>query len=118
MTEESRVPSFETEPAALETAPAPLDVRPPREVSLFWRTFFLLSLLLLGCIVAWLQTFRALEFEPGILTLDTILFVSILWMGLSASYENDADIFTKNVSKDTYTKHVSNFLGKFGDSSD
>lgn len=64
MTEESRVPSFETEPAALETAPAPLDVRPPREVSLFWRTFFLLSLLLLGCIVAWLQTFRALEFEP------------------------------------------------------
>jgi two-component system, OmpR family, osmolarity sensor histidine kinase EnvZ len=64
MIEESRVPSFETEPAALETAPAPLEVRPPREVSLFWRTFFLLSLLLLGCFVAWLQTFRALEFEP------------------------------------------------------
>src|SRR4029079_5080670 len=30
----------------------------------FWRTFFLLSLLLIGSIVAWLQTFRALEFEP------------------------------------------------------
>ena len=33
-------------------------------LSLFWRTFFLLALLLVGCIIAWLQTFRALEFEP------------------------------------------------------
>jgi two-component system osmolarity sensor histidine kinase EnvZ len=32
--------------------------------SLFWRTFFLLALLLLGCTMAWLQTFRALEYEP------------------------------------------------------
>ena len=32
--------------------------------SLFWRTFFLLSLLLIGSILAWLQTLRALEFEP------------------------------------------------------
>ena len=66
MREESFAPSFETETesAALETAPARLKSRPPREVSLFWRTFFLLSLLLLGSIVAWLQTFRALEFEP------------------------------------------------------
>ncbi|HWI81541.1 MAG TPA: ATP-binding protein [Ramlibacter sp.] len=40
-------------------------MRPPRVgLSLFWRTFFLLSLLLIGSIVAWLQTFRALEFEP------------------------------------------------------
>src|SRR6185295_4929438 len=40
-------------------------MRPPRlGLSLFWRTFFLLSLLLIGSIVAWLQTFRALEFEP------------------------------------------------------
>lgn len=63
MSDESRVP-FETQPAALETAPAPLDARPPREFSLFWRTFIMLAVLLLGCIVAWLQTFRALEFEP------------------------------------------------------
>ena len=63
MSDETRAP-FETQPAMLETAPAPLDARPPRELSLFWRTFFLLALLLLGCIVAWLQTFRALEFEP------------------------------------------------------
>lgn len=60
---ESRVP-FETEPTALETAPAPLELRPTRGVSLFWRTFFFLTLLLTGCIIAWLQTFRALEYEP------------------------------------------------------
>lgn len=51
-------------PAPLETAPAPLESRPRVGLSLFWRTFFLLSLLLIGSIVAWLQTFRALEFEP------------------------------------------------------
>ena len=33
-------------------------------LSLFWRTFFLLALLLFGGVFAWLQTFRALEFEP------------------------------------------------------
>lgn len=33
-------------------------------MSLFWRTFFFLSLLLFGSIVAWLQTFRSLESEP------------------------------------------------------
>ena len=53
-----------TGPAPLETAPAPLDGRLRVGLSLFWRTFFLLSLLLIGSIVAWLQTFRALEFEP------------------------------------------------------
>ena len=53
-----------TGPAPLETAPAPLDMRPRVGLSLFWRTFFLLSILLVGSIVAWLQTFRALEFEP------------------------------------------------------
>ena len=33
-------------------------------LSLFWRTFFLLALLVLGGVFAWVQTFRALEFEP------------------------------------------------------
>jgi hypothetical protein len=28
------------------------------------------------------------------------------------SVENDANLFTKKVSKDAYTKHISNFLGK------
>lgn len=33
-------------------------------LSLFWRTFFLLALLLTGGLFAWLQTLRALEQEP------------------------------------------------------
>lgn len=33
-------------------------------VSLFWRTFFLLAILLLGSVLAWLKTLSALEFEP------------------------------------------------------
>jgi len=33
-------------------------------LSLFWRTFFLLAILLAGGIFAWVQTLRALEFEP------------------------------------------------------
>ncbi len=53
-----------TNPALLETAPAPLDSRPHLGFSLFWRTFLFLALLLFGSIVAWLQTFRALESEP------------------------------------------------------
>ncbi|NMM09271.1 MAG: HAMP domain-containing protein [Polaromonas sp.] len=53
-----------TNPMPLETGPAPLEMRPHRGYSLFWRTFFFLALLLFGSIVAWLQTFRALESEP------------------------------------------------------
>lgn len=42
-----------------------LRLRLPRfAMSLFWRTFILLALLLGGGILAWVQTFRALEFEP------------------------------------------------------
>jgi len=33
-------------------------------LSLFWRTFFLLALLLLACVLAWTQTLHKLEFEP------------------------------------------------------
>jgi len=33
-------------------------------LSLFWRTFFLLAILLAGGIFAWVQTLRALDFEP------------------------------------------------------
>jgi two-component system osmolarity sensor histidine kinase EnvZ len=36
-------------------------------ISLFWRTFFLLALLLVGSIVAWLQMFRTLEYEPRVI---------------------------------------------------
>ncbi len=54
-----------------ETGPAPLegDLEEAGSdkrwgLSLFWRTFFLLAVLLAGSILAWLQTLRALEFEP------------------------------------------------------
>jgi two-component system, OmpR family, osmolarity sensor histidine kinase EnvZ len=57
-----------TSPAPLETVPAPLEMRRALikrvRFSLFWRTFFLLALLLLGSVVAWLQTFRVIESEP------------------------------------------------------
>ncbi len=38
--------------------------RTPVHLSLFWRTFFLLAVLLAGGVYAWVQTLRALEFEP------------------------------------------------------
>ncbi len=54
------------------TVPQPLeaDEEPPkpryrlRGLNLFWRTFFLIALLLVGSILAWLQTWRVLEDEP------------------------------------------------------
>jgi two-component system osmolarity sensor histidine kinase EnvZ len=56
-----------TSPTPLETAPAPLELRQRRGLNLFWRTFFFLALLLFGSIVAWLQTYRALESEPRVI---------------------------------------------------
>jgi two-component system osmolarity sensor histidine kinase EnvZ len=60
------------EPPADATSPAPLEYTRRAQtqkasrmrLNLFWRTFFLLALLLVGSILAWLQTLRALEFEP------------------------------------------------------
>ncbi len=62
----------ETQPHAPDlTSPMPLEAGLEHKasglrwgLSLFWRTFFLLALLLIGSILAWLQTLRALEFEP------------------------------------------------------
>ena len=63
--------SASAEPPNDATSPAPLETHAARHahrarvgLNLFWRTFFLLSLLLVGSILAWLQTLRALEFEP------------------------------------------------------
>jgi two-component system osmolarity sensor histidine kinase EnvZ len=56
---EGRQPPLETAPAELET-----EVAQRNGLSLFWRTFFLLAILLIGSVLAWLQTLRALEFEP------------------------------------------------------
>ncbi|MDR7378240.1 two-component system osmolarity sensor histidine kinase EnvZ [Rhodoferax ferrireducens] len=54
------------------TSPAPLEMLPSKShlsrqmvvVSLFWRTFFLLAALLMGSMLAWLMTLRALDFTP------------------------------------------------------
>ncbi|MCY7306851.1 MAG: HAMP domain-containing protein [Rhodoferax sp.] len=57
----------------MESSPIPLDVEAPPErsgatarLSLFWRTFFLLAVLLLFSILAWLQTLRVFELEPRV----------------------------------------------------
>lgn len=42
----------------------PRQARPPLSLNLFWRTFFLLALLLSGGVGAWVQTLKQLEFEP------------------------------------------------------
>ncbi len=65
--------SKDADPAFDASAPVPLEGggtagalerRRVAGLSLFWRTFFLLALLLIGSILAWLQTLRSLEFEP------------------------------------------------------
>ena len=53
-----------TSPAPLDSASPAREKRPRPGFTLFWRTFLFLALLLFGSIVAWLQTFRALESEP------------------------------------------------------
>jgi two-component system osmolarity sensor histidine kinase EnvZ len=54
----------DNEPSVLDDEEQALQPLEKAGLSLFWRTFFLLSLLLLGSILAWLQTLRAFEFEP------------------------------------------------------
>ena len=49
---------------SLEETSNSLGFWPRLGVSLFWRTFLFLALLLFGSIVAWLQTYRSLESEP------------------------------------------------------
>ena len=55
-------PDDATSPAPLEQIAALRAHRVP--LNIFWRTFFLLAILLVGSILAWLQTLRALELEP------------------------------------------------------
>jgi two-component system, OmpR family, osmolarity sensor histidine kinase EnvZ len=56
----NRGPFCIQQPVTLFTAMAQKQVA----LSLFWRTFFLLALLLVSGVFAWTQTFRALEVEP------------------------------------------------------
>ena len=57
-----------TPPPALQPERAALGESPRRlQLSLFWRTFILLVLLIFGSSVAWLQMFRTQEYEPRVL---------------------------------------------------
>ncbi len=64
LAKENAISSDLTSPMPLEGAAGDSKKRAWLSLSLFWRTFFLLALLLIGSILAWLQTLRALEFEP------------------------------------------------------
>lgn len=58
-------------------------------LSLFWRTFFLLALLLVGSVIAWTQTLRELEFEPrAIQTANQI--ASVVNLSRAAVMHSDA----------------------------
>ena len=57
-------PYFAPTVADIQPAEIHAGMRNPLALSLFWRTFFLLAILLVGGVFAWVQTFRALEFEP------------------------------------------------------
>lgn len=46
---------------------APSPTQPPQGLSLFWRTFVLLSLLMLCSTLVWLLMFRTQEYEPRVL---------------------------------------------------
>ena len=50
--------------STLQQSSLPARRRSALGLSLFWRTFFLLAILLTGGVFAWLQTLRALELEP------------------------------------------------------
>ena len=55
-------PEVETAAASTES-----QTQPPRGLSLFWRTFVLLSLLMLCSTLVWLLLFRTQEYEPRVL---------------------------------------------------
>ena len=82
-------PSDATSPAPLEAIRRAREQRARVGLNLFWRTFFLLALLLVGSILAWLQTLRALEFEPR--TLQTAQQIaSLVNLSRAALVHSDA----------------------------
>lgn len=64
MTETQLTDFVDSEPGARNPDTDDDDGQPQTGLSLFWRTFFLIAVLLLGSILAWLQTLRSLELEP------------------------------------------------------
>ena len=73
--------------------------------SLFWRTFFLLSLLLIGSILAWLQTMRTLDFEPrAVQTAQQI--ASLVNLSRAALIHSDAIARVSLIKTMTDQEHV------------
>ena len=62
----SRARRLKPGPPRWKRCPRSLESRPPREVSLFWRTFFLLSLLLLGCYPGLAADFQGAGIRPAL----------------------------------------------------
>lgn len=64
-------PAGETDVLSSAPAATTMQGREPEQrrcgISLFWRTFFLLAVLLAGSALGWYQLFRTLEYEPRIL---------------------------------------------------
>ena len=98
MSQQSARPSFGpsldalvdvTGPAPLESGMSTHELRARMGLNLFWRTFFLLAILLVGSILAWLQTLRALEFEPrAVVTAQQI--ASLVNLSRAALVHSDA----------------------------
>ena len=59
-------------------------------LSLFWRTFALLAILLAGGVFAWVQTLRALEFEPRAMQVAAQL-AALVDLSRAALQQADAD---------------------------
>ena len=59
--------SYPMGPPELSGTETPHDTQPPQGLSLFWRTFILLSLLMLCSTLLWLLMFRTQEYEPRVL---------------------------------------------------
>lgn len=89
-----------TEPGASHPAPlepadslnAPLEGERPAprwRVSLFWRTFFLLSVLLLASARGWYQLFRTQEYEPRVLA-NAQQIASLVNLSRAALIHSDA----------------------------
>ena len=77
-------------------------------LSLFWRTFFLLAILLAGGVFAWTQTFRALEFEPRAVQAAQQIasLVNLSRAALRSTDGINRVALVKNISRDESVKLV------------
>lgn len=63
--------------------------RPRYSISLFWRTFILLTILLLGSALGWYQLFRTMEYEPRVLD-NAYQIASLVKLSHAALASSDA----------------------------